>query len=151
LSSATRPKNTSGLADGDTSKSPSQPFSLSGNALSNIGTAIGAIGEIQGGINALSTGKMNAKLSKRYGQESFDAIMADVRQRVGSFQVQTGASGLISQSASDVAYSGVAKGAKDAATSKRNYDIQAANQKYEGRMAYAKAIQGAGQSLLSMK
>lgn len=150
LNSLTRPMGTSGLASGDTSTQPKASFDWAGTG-KKVGGALSAIGDVMGGINALSTGKMNAKLSRQYGQESFDAIMSEVKQRVGSYQAQQGASGLVSQSASDVAFGGTAKGAKDAATSRRNFDLQAANQMYEGRMGFAKGLMGAGQSILSMK
>ena len=115
------------------------------------GSGISALGDVMGGINALSTGKTNAKLSKQYGKEAFDGIMSEVKQRVGQAETVQGASGLISQSAKDVISAGSSKGATDAARKKREFDIQAANQKYEGRMGMAKGLMGAGQSILSMK
>lgn len=140
-------KTTSSIGEGDTTGA-SQP--KSGMNMSAIGGAIGAIGEIAGGINALSTGKMNAKLSERYGKQAFTGIMQEMKQRVSGFEVSQGATGVRGAGA-DVSRAGAYSGIRDATREKLKYDMQAVNQRYEGRMGMSKALMGAGQSLLSVR
>lgn len=117
---------------------------------SKAGGSLNAIGEIAGGINALSTAKTNAGLSEKYGKQEFSRIMGEVKQKVSGFTAAQGATGVRGAGA-DVERSGMYAGAKDAAKAKLNFDMQAVNQRYEGKMAMAKGLMGAGQSLLSVK
>ena len=120
-----------------------------GQKLSVFGDALKGVGSYFNGVNALSSAKINAKLQRQAGNDAFRKIMGDTKQAAGSYQTVQGASGVISQSAGDVKRAGMSTGIKDAVTAKLNYDMKAVNSIYEGKMAKAEGMVGAGTSLLS--
>jgi hypothetical protein len=135
---------------GGVGQEPAAQGLSTGQKLDIAGGAIGAFGSIMGGINALSSAKANAKLQRQAGREAFQRIMGDTKQAAGTYQAQQGASGLISQSARDVKRAGMSTGIKDAVTAKLNYDIEAVNSMYEGKMARAQGYMGAATSMLGV-
>lgn len=115
-----------------------------------VGEGLGTLGSLMDGYAAKKTSFLNAKLSTQYGQEKFESIMGEVKKSVSTYATQTAGSGMVSQNFMDVAMGGATKGAKEAARARREYDVQAANMKYEGRQAQAKGYMQAGKGFGSM-
>lgn len=112
------------------------------------GTGLKAFDNISTGINALSTSKINAKLQRRAGNEAFKTIIGDMHQAIGAYQAEQGASGVISNSATDVKNAAIGKGTKAAAMARYNANMSAVDLEAQGRAKMSQGLIGAGSEIL---
>ena len=132
------PVGTNTVLRNDTPSTPSTGFDWT-KATSILGDLTSGYGSMMGGMNALSSAKFNAGIAMKSGQRDYDRIMKDARYALGAYRASSGATGIIDQSAKYVEAASWADAADDAATARYNKDMEAANLKYEGRVAKAQA------------